>query len=222
MELGGKNALMVLKDADLDVAVNVALEGMFYNQGEACTSTARILVQESVHDQFLTKFVAATLKLKVGDGLDPATDIGSMVDAKQRDKVLAYLQTALDQGAKIEAQGKLPTEDKYKNGYWVAPTILSGVTPDMTVAKEEIFGPIACVMKFSNEDQAIQITNDTEYGLTAAIVTTDEDRAWKISKKLDVGNGVCEQLHASFFLRCAIWRNKRQWVWSRKRHGNLA
>jgi acyl-CoA reductase-like NAD-dependent aldehyde dehydrogenase len=187
MELGGKNALMVLKDADLDVAVSVTLEGMFYNQGEACTSTARILVHESVHDQFVDKFVAATMKLKVGDGLDPATDIGAMVDAKQRDKVLAYLQTALDQGAKIACQGKLPTEDKYKNGYWVAPTVLTGVTPNMTVAKEEIFGPIACVMKFSTEEEAIQITNDTEYGLTAAIITKDEDRAWKISKKLDVG-----------------------------------
>lgn len=187
MELGGKNALMVLPDADLEVATNVAIEGMFYNQGEACTSTARILVHESIHDEFLSRFVAVAEKLVVGDGRDPSTDIGAMVDAKQRDRVLGYLQTALDQGARIVGQGTLPTDERFADGYWVAPTVLADVTPDMTVAKEEIFGPIACVMKFSDVEEAIHITNDTEYGLTAAIITRNEDAAWKIAKKLRVG-----------------------------------
>lgn len=187
MELGGKNALMVLDDADLTVAVNVAIEGMFYNQGEACTSTARILVHESIHDEFLALFAAAAEKLVVGDGRDPRTDIGAMVDAKQRDRVLGYLQSALDEGARIVTQGALPTEAKYADGFWVAPTVLADVTPEMTVAKEEIFGPIACVMKFSDIDEAVRITNDTEYGLTAAIVTRNEDFAWKLSRRLRVG-----------------------------------
>ena len=187
MELGGKNALIVMHDADLKVAVDVALEGMFYNQGEACTSTARILVHESIHDEFLEKFVTATKKLVVGDGLDPKTDIGAMVDAKQRDRVLSYLNSALEEGARIVGQGDLPKEDKYKNGYWVAPTVLADVTPEMKVAKEEIFGPIACVMKYSDLEDAIRITNSTEYGLTAAIVTTNEDKAWKIAPRLEVG-----------------------------------
>jgi acyl-CoA reductase-like NAD-dependent aldehyde dehydrogenase len=187
MELGGKNALLVLHDADLDVAVDVALEGMFYNQGEACTSTARILVHDSVHDEFLDRFARATAQLVVGDGLDAATDIGAMVDATQRDKVLAYLQTGLDEGARLVTQGKLPTDERLKDGYWVAPTVLADVTPSMTLAQEEIFGPIACVMRFADEEEAIKICNDTEYGLTAALCTTDEGRAYRIAQRLEVG-----------------------------------
>jgi acyl-CoA reductase-like NAD-dependent aldehyde dehydrogenase len=187
MELGGKNALMVCADADLDVAVNVAIEGMFYNQGEACTSTARILVHDSVHDEFLDRFARATEQLVVGDGLDPATDIGAMVDAAQRDKVLAYLQTGLDEGARLVTQGVLPNDERLKDGYWVAPTVLAEVTPTMTLAQEEIFGPIACVMRFATEDEAIEICNGTAYGLTAAICTTDEARAYRIAQRLEVG-----------------------------------
>jgi acyl-CoA reductase-like NAD-dependent aldehyde dehydrogenase len=187
MELGGKNALLILADADLDVAIDVAIEGMFYNQGEACTSTARILVHESRHDEFLDRFARATEQLVVGDGLDPGTDIGAMVDATQRDKVLAYLQTGLDEGARLVTQGTLPTEDRLKDGFWVAPTVLADVTPTMTLAQEEIFGPIACVMRFSTEDEAIEICNGTEYGLTAAICSTDEARAYRIAQRLEVG-----------------------------------
>jgi|TARA_B110000503_G_scaffold21953_1_gene33620 acyl-CoA reductase-like NAD-dependent aldehyde dehydrogenase len=187
MELGGKNALIVMSDADLEVAVDVAIEGMFYNQGEACTSTARILVDETIHDEFLERFTAATEKLVVGDGRDAATDIGAMVDAKQRDRVLGYLQSAVDEGARIVGQGSIPTEERLKDGFWVAPTVLADVTENMRVAKEEIFGPIACVMKFSDIEEAIRITNDSEYGLTAAIVTRNEDQAWKLSRRLRVG-----------------------------------
>lgn len=187
MELGGKNALIVLADADLDAAVKVALEGMFYNQGEACTSTARILVHESVHDDFLDRFARATERLVVGDGLDPATDIGPMVDAAQRDKVLAYLRTGLAEGARLVTQGTLPRDERLKDGYWVAPTVLADVTPDMTLAQEEIFGPIACVIRFATEEEAIEIANGTAYGLTAAICTTDVARAGRIARRLEAG-----------------------------------
>jgi len=187
MELGGKNALIVLADADLGVAVDVALEGMFYNQGEACTSTARILVHDLVHDEFLERFARATERLVVGDGLDAATDVGPMVDAAQRDKVLGYLQTGLDEGARLVTQGKLPGDERLKDGYWVAPTILADVTPAMTLAQEEIFGPIACVLRFSTEEEAIEICNGTAYGLTAAICTTDLARAGQIARRLEVG-----------------------------------
>ena len=187
MELGGKNAVLVLADADLDAAVRVAIEGMFYNQGEACTSTARICVQAAVHDEFLARFARATEALVVGDGLDPATDIGPMVDAAQRDKVLGYLRTGLDEGARLVTQGQLPAEDRLRDGYWVAPTVLADVTPDMTVAQEEIFGPVACVMRFGTEDEAIEIANGTAYGLTAAICTTDLVRAEAIARRLEVG-----------------------------------
>ncbi len=187
MELGGKNALMVLHDADLDVAIDVALEGMFYNQGEACTSTARILVHDSIHDEFLDRFARATERLVVGDGLDPATDIGAMVDATQRDKVMAYLKTGLDEGARLVTQGALPSDERLQDGYWVPPTVLADVTPTMTLAQEEIFGPIACVMRFGDEQEAIDICNDTAYGLTAALCTVDEARAYRIAQQLEVG-----------------------------------
>jgi acyl-CoA reductase-like NAD-dependent aldehyde dehydrogenase len=187
MELGGKNALMVLPDADLDLAVDVAIEGMFYNQGEACTSTARILVQDAVYDAFLDRFTAAATALVVGDGLDPRTDIGPMVDAKQRDRVLAYLQTALDEGARIVGQGTVPNDSTYADGYWVPPTVLADVAPDSTVGQEEIFGPIALIMRYSTLDEAIEIANGTEYGLTAAILTRDEAHAWHIAQRLEAG-----------------------------------
>ena len=187
MELGGKNAVMVLEDADLDVALPVVLEGMFYNQGEACTSTARILVHQSLHDEFVVRFGAAAAALVVGDGLDAATDIGPMVNAAQQEKVLAFLRDGLAEGAQIAAQGQVPTAPELADGYWVAPTVLTGVTAEMTIAQEEIFGPIACIMSFADEEEAIAICNGTRYGLTAAICTRDEARAYRIAQRLEVG-----------------------------------
>jgi acyl-CoA reductase-like NAD-dependent aldehyde dehydrogenase len=187
MELGGKNALLVLEDADLDVAIDVALEGMFYNQGEACTSTARILVHDSIYDEFSERFAAATERLVVGDGLDPATDIGPMVTAQQRDKVAEYLRLGLDEGARLVTQGAIPDDERLSDGYWVAPTVLADVTPEMRIAREEIFGPIASLMRFGDERRAVEMANDTEYGLTAAICTRDEARAYRIAQELEAG-----------------------------------
>ena len=187
MELGGKNALLVLEDADLEVAIDVALEGMFYNQGEACTSTARILVHDSIYDEFSERFAAATEGLVVGDGLDPATDIGPMVTAQQRDKVVEYLRIGLDEGARMVTQGTLPDDERLRDGFWVAPTVLADVTPSMRIARDEIFGPIACLMAFADERAAIEVANATEYGLTAAICTRDEARAWQIAQELEAG-----------------------------------
>jgi acyl-CoA reductase-like NAD-dependent aldehyde dehydrogenase len=187
MELGGKNALIVLDDADMDVAIDTAIEGMFYNQGEACTSTARLLVHASRHEEFLERFGAAAAALVVGDGLDPATDIGAMVDERQRQRVLGYLQQGLDEGARVAAQGTLPADPRLAGGYWVAPTVLADVTADMTVAQEEIFGPIACVIRYETEDEAVAIANGTAYGLTAAIITRDHFRASRLADRLEAG-----------------------------------
>ena len=187
MELGGKNAMIVLPDADVDSAVKITIEGMFYNQGEACTSTARILLHDDVYDEFLEKFTAIAMSLVVGDGLNPATDVGPMVDAKQHARVLGYLKTALDEGARIVAQGTVPTDARYQNGYWVPPTVLVDVKPESTVGQEEIFGPIALIMRFSTLDEAIEIANGTAYGLTAAICTADEGAAWHIAQRLEAG-----------------------------------
>ena len=156
--LGGKSACIVLDDADIDSAVRIAIEGMFYNQGEACTSTSRLLVHESRYAEFSENFKAAAAALVVGDPLAPGTDLGPMVDGKQQAQVQRY-----------------------------AGRILGEVTPDMTVAQEEIFGPVACLMKFTDDDEAVEIANGTSYGLTAAICTTDETRAARLAERLEVG-----------------------------------
>jgi acyl-CoA reductase-like NAD-dependent aldehyde dehydrogenase len=187
VELGGKNALIVLEDADLDNALDVAIEGMFYNQGEACTSTSRLLVHSSRYDEFAAQFVRRTASLVVGDPLAAETDIGPLVDARQRDRVNGYLEVALSEGGELLYQASLPTDDRLAGGFFVAPAVLGGVTQDMTVAQEEIFGPVASLMRFDTDDEAVRIANATDYGLTAAICTRDEVRAGKLARRLEVG-----------------------------------
>ena len=187
LELGGKNALIVLDDADVDAALTVAIEGMFYNQGEACTSTSRILVHSSLYDEFARGFVERTSALVIGDPLARSTDIGPLVDRRQQEKVQAYVQLAKEEGADLLYQGELPTDAHLSEGYFVAPAIFGGVRSNMTIAQEEIFGPVASLMRFDTDDEAVQITNDTEYGLTAAICTSDKTRAAELAVRLEVG-----------------------------------
>ena len=187
LELGGKNALLVLDDADVDAAVTVAIEGMFYNNGMACTSTSRILVHESLYDDFAERFVAAATQLKVGEPLDPSTDIGPLVDRRQQERVEAYVATTLGEGAPLLFEGTLPDVPEWSEGFWVKPRIFGDITPANTIAKEEIFGPVAALMRFRTDDEAVEIANDTDYGLTAAICTRDETRAAKLATRLEVG-----------------------------------
>jgi acyl-CoA reductase-like NAD-dependent aldehyde dehydrogenase len=187
LELGGKNALIVLDDANLDDAVAIAIEGMFYNQGEACTSTSRILVHSSIYDEFATRFVERTRALVIGDPLDPKTDIGPMVDARQQERVQGYAKLGVEEGAKLLYQGHISLAPEFSEGFYVAPCVLGDVTPEMSVAREEIFGPVACLMRFETDDEAVVVANSTEYGLTAAICTSDEVRASRLAQRLEVG-----------------------------------
>jgi acyl-CoA reductase-like NAD-dependent aldehyde dehydrogenase len=187
MELGGKNALLVLDDADLDRAVDVAIEGMFYNQGAACTSTSRIVIEEPLYDEFVHRFVRATAQLAVGDPLDPRTDIGPMVDGRQRDRVAAYIEVGLTEGATPLYRGETPSDPRLADGYFVEPVVFGDVTPVMRIAREEIFGPVACLMRASDDEAAVGIANDSDYGLTGAICTRDEVRAARVAERLEVG-----------------------------------
>ena len=187
MELGGKNALLVLDDADVDQAVAIAIEGMFYNQGEACTSTSRILIHASHYDDFARLFVERTAALRIGHPLDATTDIGPMVDEKQLRRVEHFVQIGLDEGARLLYKGTVPVDPALASGFYVAPHVFGDVTPTMTIAREEIFGPVACLMRFDDDDEAVAITNDSDYGLTAAICTGDEVRAANIARRLEVG-----------------------------------
>ena len=185
LELGGKNALIVLDDADVSDAVRIAIEGMFYNQGEACTSTSRLLVHSSLYEDFATRFVDATGELVVGDPLHPATDIGPLVDERQQRRVEEYVHAGSSDGATLLYQGAVP--DSLSAGFFVAPTVFGDVTPEMRIAQEEIFGPVAALMRFDTDDQAVEIANGTDYGLTAAICTRDEARAARIAARLEAG-----------------------------------
>ncbi len=187
LELGGKNALIVLDDADLDAAVTVAIEGMFYNQGEACTSTSRIVVHASLYEAFVERFVEATKRLVVGDPLAAGTDIGPMVDERQQRRVMEYIERGRAEGATLLYEGTVPREGELSAGFYVAPTVFGDVLPEMTIAQEEIFGPVASLIRFETDEQAITIANGTSYGLTAAICTSDETRAARIAERLEVG-----------------------------------
>ncbi|KAJ9604542.1 hypothetical protein H2200_010655 [Cladophialophora chaetospira] len=192
LELGGKNALVVFDDVEnLDRAVGDALEGAFFNKGEACTASSRILVQNGVYKQFCDKLAAGVKKIKSGNGLDSSTHLGPQVSKAQQERVLSYLQKAKDlekQGkVKIAAQGALPDDPACKNGYFVPPTLITDVTRDLVIAQEEMFGVLVTVTPFETEDEAIDIVNESRYGLTSIIFSQNNERCWRFSKKVDVG-----------------------------------
>jgi acyl-CoA reductase-like NAD-dependent aldehyde dehydrogenase len=187
MELGGKNPLLVFDDADLHEALLAAVDGGFFNQGEACTASSRILVHDKIFDEFATRLAGAVSRLRVGDGADPATEVGPLVTAAQRQRVLEYLDIGVAEGARIAAQAALPSDPELANGYYVPPTLLTDVTPDMRVATEEIFGPVVALIRFTDEDQAVRIANATQFGLVAGVFSQNGDRALRVSRQIRAG-----------------------------------
>ena len=187
MELGGKNPLLVFDDADLQDALVAAIDGGFFNQGEACTASSRILVQDTIFAEFESRLATAVSRLRVGDGADPATDVGPLVTAAQQKRVLDYLDIGVAEGARIAAQAPLPSDPRLANGFYVPPTLLTDVTPDMRVATEEIFGPVVTLIPFSGEDEAVRIANGTQFGLVAAVFTRDSDRILRVGRQIRAG-----------------------------------
>jgi acyl-CoA reductase-like NAD-dependent aldehyde dehydrogenase len=187
MELGGKNPLLVFDDADIPRALEAAIDGGFFNQGEACTAASRILLQNNIFESFTAKFTAAVQRLKVGDGAEPGTDVGPLVTRAQQQRVLNYLDIGVTEGARIAAQAPLPDDPRLADGYYVAPTVFTDVTPDMRVATEEIFGPVVTLIPFADEDEAVRIANGTQFGLVAGVFTQDTDRALRVSRQIRAG-----------------------------------
>jgi acyl-CoA reductase-like NAD-dependent aldehyde dehydrogenase len=187
LELGGKNPLLIFDDADLDSAVAGAIEGAFYNKGEACTAASRILVQETVHDEVVSRLSEMVGRIRTGDGSDPATHVGPLVSRQQQRRVLDYIELGKEEGAVVAAQGKLPEDPRLANGFYVPPTLFTGVRPDMRIAREEIFGPVTCVIPFADEEEAVSIANGTDYGLVAAIYTGSQERAERVARRIDAG-----------------------------------
>jgi aldehyde dehydrogenase (NAD+) len=172
MELGGKNPIIVMADADIDTAVGLTIAGGFSLTGQACTGTSRVLVHADIHDAFLARLVEKTAALTVGPGTDGATKVGPLASKAQLDRVLGYIEAGKAE-ATLAHGGRQLTDPPLDNGYFVEPTIFSGVAPDARIAREEIFGPVLAVMKVDGYDQAIEIANDSEYGLSASLVTND-------------------------------------------------
>lgn len=187
LELGGKNALIVFDDADLDLAVRCALDGAFFNQGEACTASSRLLVHSRIHDIFVSKIAAAIPRLKVGDGARQETHVGPLVSKAHQQKVLEYIEIGLKEGAQIRAQAPLPTDPSLKDGYYVQPTLFTKVTRSMRIAREEIFGPVVTVTPFDTYEEALSITNESEYGLFCGVFTKDTSKALRLARDVDVG-----------------------------------
>ena len=182
-ELGGKNPVVVFGDADLDRALDAAIFMIYSLNGERCTSSSRLLVQSTIADEFLGRLTERVNRIKVGHPLDPATEIGPLIHKTHFDKVTGYFDIAARDGAKIAAGGKR-VGDK---GWYVAPTLFTGASNDMTVAREEIFGPVLTAITFDTEDEALNIANDTPYGLTGYVWTNDLTRAMRFTNALEAG-----------------------------------
>ncbi|WNE98776.1 aldehyde dehydrogenase family protein [Streptomyces luomodiensis] len=187
LELGGKNPLVVFADADLDSAIPWIVEGGWFNQGEACTAASRVLVQSSVYQQVAERVGDAVRRLKVGDGADPDTHVGPLVTPQQQRRVLDYIDLGVAEGATLAAQAELPDDPRLTGGYYVRPTLFTGVRPDMRIAQEEIFGPVVTLIPFEDEAEAVRIANETEFGLVAGVFTTDSERSIRVSRAIECG-----------------------------------
>lgn len=183
LELGGKAPNIVFADSDLDAAVNGAMRGIFFNQGEVCCAGSRLFVERKVHDEFLAKLKSSAEKLVLGNPLDPKTQMGAQVSEEQFDKILGMIQKGKSEGAKVLTGGERAAE----KGYFIRPTVLSGVHNQMTVAREEIFGPVVCAIPFDDVNDLVKQANDTIYGLSAGIWTRDIGKAHRFAKEIKAG-----------------------------------
>ncbi|UWQ74497.1 5-carboxymethyl-2-hydroxymuconate semialdehyde dehydrogenase [Leisingera sp. M658] len=182
-ELGGKNPVVVFDDADLDRALDAAIFMIYSLNGERCTSSSRLLVQDSIADDFESKLIERVNNIKVGHPLDPATEVGPLIHKVHFDKVTSYFETAKQDGATIAAGGTRAGD----KGWFVRPTLFTGATNDMTIAQEEIFGPVLTAIRFKDEDEALTLANDTQYGLTGYVWTNDLTRALRFTNQLEAG-----------------------------------
>ncbi|MEM9623216.1 MAG: 5-carboxymethyl-2-hydroxymuconate semialdehyde dehydrogenase [Pseudomonadota bacterium] len=188
-ELGGKNPVVVFADADLERALDAVVFMIYSLNGERCTSSSRVLIEESIYDDFTARIQARVAKLKVGHPLDPATEVGPLIHARHFDKVCSYFEIAQQEGATIAAGGTraMANGSAHANGHFVAPTLFTQATNQMRIAQEEIFGPVLTAIPFQDEAQALAMANDVRYGLAGYVWTSDTGRAIRMSRNLDVG-----------------------------------
>jgi acyl-CoA reductase-like NAD-dependent aldehyde dehydrogenase len=187
LELGGKGPNIVLDDADLDLAVDGTLFAFLLNQGQACESGTRLFVPRARHDDFVARMIERARTVVVGDPLDPATDLGPVISAEAHARILGYIASGRAEGAVVALGGGVPAGEQFQHGYWIEPTIFTDVRPDMTIAREEIFGPVLAVLPYDSLDEAIEMANDSEYGLSAGVWSSDTERALAVAARLEAG-----------------------------------
>ncbi len=186
LELGGKSPNVVFDDCDIDGAVEWAMVGTFFNQGQVCSACARIYVQEGIHEQFVKKLVAKANAMTIGNGLDNP-DIGPVVSKSQMEKVLSYIEKGKAEGATLACGGYRVTEGDYAKGYFIRPTVFDNCNQSMTIVREEIFGPVCAIIPFKTEEEAVKMANDTEYGLAGAVFTRDGAKALRVMQEIRAG-----------------------------------
>ncbi|WP_240613501.1 aldehyde dehydrogenase family protein [Pueribacillus theae] len=185
LELGGKSPNIIFEDADIEHAAKSALFGIFYNSGQVCQAGSRILVHESIYESFTEQLVTKAKKLKVGPGSISRNDLGPVISKEQHEKILQYIETGKKEGARLLAGGRVP--DGAREGYFIEPTVFADVDQSMCIAREEIFGPVVSVIPFKDDDEAVQIANDTIYGLAAAVWTRDIKRGLRMAQRVKSG-----------------------------------
>jgi acyl-CoA reductase-like NAD-dependent aldehyde dehydrogenase len=187
LEMGGKNPTIVLRDADLDYAADILVNGAFFSTGQKCTATSRAIIEKAVFEPLLEKLVAKTRQLKVGNGLEAGVQIGPAIDDKQLETDLKYIEIAKQEGAKLVCGGNRLTGGGYDQGYFLEPAIFTGVTPEMRIAQEEVFGPVLAIMVANDFDDAMRLANCARFGLSAAIVTRDLTRVHQFVNQIEAG-----------------------------------
>jgi betaine-aldehyde dehydrogenase len=187
LELGGKNPNIVFADADLDAALDLALSGVFAHSGQVCSSGTRLVVQDAIHDEFVAELVVRAERIRLGGPFDSATQTGALISAGHLAKIEAFVADALAEGAQLACGGRVPDEPELKAGYFYRPTILTGCRTDMRCVQDESFGPVLTVERFTDEDDAVRIGNDTIYGLSGAVWTQDAGKAQRVANRLRHG-----------------------------------
>src|SRR5258706_4609897 len=186
-EMGGKNPVVVLEDCDMDLAVEHTAQGAFGSTGQRCTATSRAVVMDTIADKFVEKIVARAKSFTLGDGSDAANEIGPSVDESQFNTVLKYIDIGREDGATLLCGGKKATGDGLENGYFVEPTVFDHVTPDMRIAREEIFGPVLSVLRVKDFDEAMTVANDCEYGLSSSVFSNDANDIYRFIDEIESG-----------------------------------
>lgn len=203
VELGGKNPNIVFADTDIDLAADWALTAVFLHSGQVCSAGARLIVEDSIHDELVAEIGKRAAKIKQGNGFDPASESGPLVSAAHRAKIEDFVASALDAGARLVTGGKRPDEPELQKGYFYRPTVFADVTRDMRVIREETFGPILTVERFTTEAEAIALGNDTEYGLAGAVWSSDTARAHRVANALRHGTVWINDYHP--YIPAAEW-----------------